>query len=141
MTRSKRMRPLLTIATRKEEGAANVLVTSNNSLKEYKDKLEMMYQYRRDYASNSTSQSISANLLRDKQSFIRQIDQAIEMLEQQIEQQTIDNSRDKKSWCDAKQHSNALDKVVNKIFQTEQQIENEREQREIDDLVCKINKN
>lgn len=136
--RAKRLKPLLKIASRKEENAANTLASSNQELKSHQEKLEQMKQYRNEYANNSTASSITAGMLRDKQQFIQQIDQAIELLEQQIRQQHLKISSDQKSWLQAKQKTDAYDKVIEKIQLTEQNINDEREQREIDDRVCKI---
>lgn len=139
--RAKRLQPLLKIASKKQDNAATILASSNNELKQYQDKLEQMRQYRSEYNNEISSSTISIQLLRDKQQFIKQIDQAIEMLQQQIEQLKLKAAHDQSNWLQAKQKNDAYDKIVEKIEITEQKIQDEREQREIDDRVCKIKTN
>ncbi len=139
--RTKRLQPLLKIASKKQDNAATVLASSNNELKQYQDKLEQMQQYRNEYTNNMSSSTISIQLLRDKQKFIKQIDQAIEMLKQQIEQLRVKAAHDQTNWLQAKQKNDAYDKIIEKIEITEQKIQDEHEQREIDDRVCKLKTN
>ena len=139
--RAERLKPLLKLASRKEEKAVKQMAASQQDLNSFTDKLSQMKSYREEYQKKLEHSTISASMLRDKQQFIQQIDQAIDLLEEQIKQQQSRLYNDQAKWMEAKQKTDIYDKVVEKIQQTEKMIQDERELRELEDRVCMVKTN
>ena len=132
--RTKRLLPLVKIANRKQEKAEIQLATSNKQLHETQTKLKQMQSYRKEYADSMTAGKISAGLLRDKQVFIQQLDQLIESLEQQIQMMSNQTQIHQQAWLEARQNTDAFDKLVEKLEQDEQHSLDLQEQNAMDDL-------
>ena len=139
MKRSDRMKPILDVAQRREQQAAHVLGKLQRDLDEQKNKLYTLSQYREEYKHRfqfQASQGMSATQLHSFQQFIQQLDQAISEQQKKIARLEEACSSSRQNWRHEKQHSQALDSVVNR-FQHQEKIHNDRrEQRLLDEMIA-----
>ena len=134
--RSKRLAPVLKIAEKKELYAAKVLADTRRSLKYYEDKLTQLKTFRDEYANalrNGLLGTTSAAQLREYQHFLKQLNDGIDGLAEQVNKQKQVSRTDQAKWQHAKQHSGAIDRLIMKLHDIEQNIILTREANEVDD--------
>ncbi len=135
MTRSEKFSSVLRIAETKKRDAARVAIKTNQKLNEYEKKLSELRGFRKEYTlgARAGSQSMKASQLQERQKFIRQLDEGINILTSKVEGQRQSSDLDKQAWLDAHKHSDAMDKLMGKIKKTEACLDESREANELDD--------
>ncbi|MDH5408525.1 MAG: flagellar export protein FliJ [Gammaproteobacteria bacterium] len=136
MKKSERLEPIKEIAANHERDAAHALGQSQATLNEHEMKLQQLKEYRAEYArlfQEHGNRGMDGSQLQAYQTFISQIDLAIEQQRHMIEHANIDRNDKRDEWQTRHSRTQALDKTVQKFRQTEQTQENKREQREQDD--------
>ncbi len=135
MTRSEKFLSVLRIATKKKRDAARVAIETEHKLNEYEKKLSELRGFRSEYTlgSHAGNQSMTAKQLQERQRFIRQLDEGINILSNKVEGQRQNSHLDKQAWLDAHKHSDAMDKLMGKIRKMEICLDESREANELDD--------
>lgn len=136
MTRSQRLRPVATMKQKAQLNSARILSESFNELKVQKERLAELTHYRDDYLNKfrQLSQTGAAiERIRHYQEFIARLDQSIDIQTQSV----IDVKRKielkKVDWKQARARSDAFDKVVERYHDEENQLNEQRNQKENDD--------
>ena len=140
MVRSKRIQPISQIAGRAERKAALVLAKTKLQLQDLQDKLEMMKACRKDYErkQGETSVKVKVKDLQHKQTFLRQLDEAIDILEKQIHQQAKLTVQEQKKWVETWKYMNSLNKAIDNLKSGEKQKTEQREQAQLDEHAINI---
>ena len=135
MTRSEKFSSVLRIAESKKHDAARVAKKTNQILNEYEEKLGELRGFRDEYTlgARAVSQSMTAKQLQERQKFIQQLDEGINILTNKVEGQRQNSEVDKQAWLDAHKYSDAMDKLMGKIKKTEERLDESREANELDD--------
>ena len=136
MTRSQRVKTIVKLKEHNERLAARRLIDSQSSLDSIKQRLEQMLKYREEYARllKVSNQSHAMNLLRDRQAFILQMNQGINMLREQISIQEKMNKQERQNWIKEKQQLDTMQSIYENCLSVEQKLEVLRSQQQIDEL-------
>ena len=134
--RSKRFMPIQRLAKHGENQAAQQLGRSKKALTEQEIRLQELVAYREEYAQqfHLTGQGgLDGRQLQSYQSFLNQLDIAIEQQKQKIihAQQNCEERR--VNWREKHTHSEVLNSAVKRIKVQEQKIEQRKEQRDNDE--------
>ncbi len=136
MTRSERIKRIVSINENKERAAAREFAAAQKILRDYKERLSLLEKYRQEYTEHlkpgGGAQSIK--LIRERQAFILQIDEGIRLLKEQINIQETMNSRERDKWLKEKQQLDTMENIFERFYKTEQQIVALREQNNLDEL-------
>ena len=93
MTRSQRIKKIVSLSENKERAAARDFAETQKVLSDYKDKLKQLEEYRLEYTSlmkpGGAAQSVT--MIRERQAFILQLDEGIRMIKSQIQIQETMN--------------------------------------------------
>ncbi len=140
MTRSQRIKKIVSLSENKERKAAKEFAAAQKILSDYKDRLNQLENYRQEYAEylkpGGAAQSIK--LIRERQAFILQIDEGIRLLKNQISMQEGMSSRERDNWLKEKQQLDTMENIYQRFYKTEQQVLALREQNQLDELSLRI---
>jgi flagellar protein FliJ len=130
-SRSERLLPAVEQAQRRQKDALQRMAEQQQKLAHAEQQLEELKRYRRDYSLGDGGMTVSALL--NRQQFVERIDQAIVQQERLVErtQRQMDAARQR--WLQAHARENALDSVVERFRQQEEQREQRLEQAEVDE--------
>ena len=136
MIRSQRVKTIVKLKEHNERIAARRLIDSQSSLDSIKQRLEQMLKYREEYARllKASNQSHAMNLLRDRQAFILQMNQGINMLREQVSIQEKMNKQERQNWIKEKQQLDTMQSIYENCLSVEQKLEVLRSQQQIDEL-------
>ena len=136
MTRSQRVKTIVKLKEHNERLAARRLIDSQSSLDSIKQRLEQMLKYREEYARllKASNQSHAMNLLRDRQAFILQMNQGINMLREQVSIQEKMNKQERQNWIKEKQQLDTMQSIYENCLSVEQKLEVLRSHQQIDEL-------
>ena len=133
MTRSKRMQPVVDVATRREREAAARLGEWQRRLEFTEQRLQELQQYRDDYTAQfAGGGSLSAARLQDYRVFLDRLNQAIEQQRALIERTRQDCEAQRRRWIDVHGRVQALAKVVSRYRGEERASADKHEQKEMD---------
>jgi flagellar export protein FliJ len=136
MTRSQRIKKIVSLSENKERNAAREFAATQKILSDYKNRLIQLESYRKEYTQylkpGGAAQSITS--IREQQAFILQVDEGIRLLKEQIEKQEAMNSRERDKWLKEKQQLDTMENIYQRFHKTEQQIVELREQNNLDEL-------
>lgn len=137
MTRSERLQPVQRITEAREKEKVRALGESQQQLQQLKVQLRELEQYRGDYQrqfEQAGKAGFSAQKMIQLQQFLSNIDQAITQQKQSIVNAEAMCEEKRQSWFNARNRTQALDKVAERYRQDEQQQQNRREQKENDEF-------
>ena len=136
MTRSQRIKKIVKLTESKERIAARELAGAQKTLKEFKERLQQLHEYRQEYLSYLKPDGKTHSILdiRHRQAFILQIDEGVRMLNEQIKLQETMNSRERDKWLKEKQQLDTMENIFERFHKAEQQIAILREQHQLDEL-------
>lgn len=136
MKRSKRMQTVERVVSDVEKKRAEALATSERKLNECETRLTELQTYQKNYADQFNTRAgagIGAAGLRDYQTFMSRLAEAVKQQTQIVGQAREDRDAVLKTWQSAAQRSEAVGGLV-KRWQTEERREDDRqEQRESDE--------
>ena len=136
MTRSQRIKKIVSLSENKERKAAQVFAAVQKILNDYKTRLIQLESYRQEYSDHlkpgGGAQSVT--LIRERQAFILQIDEGIRLLKNQIEIQETMNNSERNNWLKEKQHLDTMENIFERFHKAEQQVLALREQNQLDEL-------
>ncbi|GLQ99912.1 flagellar export protein FliJ [Dyella mobilis] len=130
-SRSDRLQPAVEQAQRREKEALQRLAEHQQKLAHAEQQLDELKRYRSDYTLSDGGLTVSA--LINRQQFVDRIDQAIIQQGHLVDrlQRQLESARQR--WLQAHARENALDGVVERFRQQEQQREQRLEQAEVDE--------
>jgi flagellar FliJ protein len=138
MVRSKRLQPVADIAQKKERSAAEKLGESKRVLAEQEHKLSELQSYRLEYQQRLNDmgrQGISGSVLMGYQRFLAQLDQVIRQQSDIVQRAAGAVNQSQDHWQQAYTEQSAIQSVIKKHQQTEYLAQQQREQKETDELV------
>ena len=134
--RSKRLSPVLKIAENRELYAARAVAESRRNLQHYEQKLAELEAFRDEYSTSQRagqSTTTSVTQLREYQKFLKQLNDGIFIMSEQVAQlKSIDDETESK-WRKARTRTDALDKLIVKMEGIEDLIQLNRESNEVDE--------
>jgi len=136
MKRSERMHTVERVVSDTEKKRAESLAKSERRLSECEAKLTELQNYQKTYAEQFNARAgagIGAAGLRDYQTFMTRLAEALKQQAQVVSQARIERDAELKTWQSAAQRSEAVGGLV-KRWQSEERREDDRqEQRESDE--------
>ena len=136
MTGSKRFRPVQRLAASKEQNAARELGKSQRNVERQKSKLEELKQYHKEYNERfqtAAKAGITATQLHEYRAFLAKLEYAIKEQETTVLASQHANFVQKEEWKRKHTRTQALDKVMERYKNDEQQARANREQKDADD--------
>ena len=136
MTRSKRMQPVQRVAQSREQSAVQKLGQSQQYLDAQQAKLEELRAYRDQYAKafeTSGGAGLDATRVQDYRAFLNRLGEAIRHQEAVIAQCCARHEQSRQQWIEARTHSQAVEKAVDRYRQQEHKQKERKEQQEQDE--------
>lgn len=136
--RSERLKPIHGLAQQREEVAAQALGRMQRELNNQTQKLTELMGYYQEYQvrfAEDAKHGMNVTQVQSYQTFISQLEVAIEEQKKIITRVTEACTSSKKEWHNERQKSQVLEKVVTRYQQHENKQENKQEQRLLDEFV------
>ncbi len=136
MTRSKRLRPLVRIAARREEAAASQLAKTRQRAVAFGSRLAELCVYREEYERewrDTGSDSVSAERMKEVQVFLDRLNDAIREAQERLAAARQHTNERQGEWLSQRARCRALEQVVERARAAEWREAARREQREADD--------
>ncbi len=137
MSRSRQFQPVVDHAHRLEQEAAKALGEANRRVAAAVAQLQQLQHYRQEYLDGyqaiAQRGSIDPGRLRDYQAFLAKLTTALEQQQEAIAAARAQQEEVRQFWLAKRGRSRALDSVLHRYIEEEQQLELRREQRESDD--------
>ncbi|RRQ20920.1 flagellar export protein FliJ [Thiohalobacter thiocyanaticus] len=137
MTRSKRIKPVVDVAERREQEQARRLGAAQRELEQQRQQLDQLIQYRDEYArqfENAGNTGLSVARLQDYRVFLARLNQAIDQQRQRISQSEQACEQQRQHWLASRTRAQALDKVADRYREEENQAQERRDQTESDEF-------
>jgi flagellar FliJ protein len=141
MTRSKRMQSVQYLAQNRERDAVKKLGESQRYLDAQQAKLEELRAYRDQYATafeNTGGAGLDAFRIHEYRVFLGRLNEAILQQEAVIAQCSIRHEQTREQWMATRNHSQAIDKVLERYRQQERKQEERKEQQELNERARRI---
>ena len=138
MRRSQRLLRIAELSRKAERAAAQTQATSQRQLDQYQRQLNDLQKYREEYRTrlrSGSSTPMNASEAQKLSAFIAQVDSVIEGLQTKIAQVTHAHNHDRDAWAQQRNRVNTLDGIARRVRTEEQNTEEARDQRGIDDRV------
>ncbi len=136
MKSEQRLQPVAKIAKTQERNAAREMGEMQKQEQAQKTQLDVLLSYRDEYFQSFTSASragLSAVQMRDYQLFLKRLDTAIAQQRQQFEQSQQSCEQSQLQWRGKHNHTEMINKIIEKRKLQSLQIKNKKEQKEMDD--------
>lgn len=136
MTRSKKLQPVANLAKQNERTAARNHGNVLRELEQQENQLNELLNYRDQYltALQTAGQTgLSAIQLQDYRLFLKRLDDAINQQQLNVSSERDNCESSQNKWMDKRNRSKMVNKVVSNRKKIEEQGENKREQREVED--------
>ena len=139
MKRSERFKPIHHMAQQREDIAAQTLGKIQRELTNHQLKLSELIQYYQEYQNRFSEQAVkgmSIIQVQSYQKFISQLEIAISEQKKHISRVSETCNSSRADWNSERQKTQVLEKVMTRYEKKEQQHENRREQRQLDEFVA-----
>ena len=143
MDRSKRIKPVAKFAHQLERDAASELGKCRNNLNGHEKKLCELLEYRDEYArrfADNNKDPVDARVMQDYRVFLQRLNEAIDMQRALVNQGKEACNKQTETWLGQRSRANALDKVVQRYQQSNQEKILKQEQREQDEYSARAGK-
>lgn len=130
------MIPIKKIAADHEHEAVKELGQSQRALSEHEMKLQQLKDYRTEYArlfQEHGSRGMDGSQLQAYQTFLAQLDTGIRQQMERIQYVEAECVEKRQVWQQRHTRTEALGKTVERFKQTENKLEDKKQQREMDD--------
>ena len=145
MTRSKKLEPVVDHVKQKEESALQAVAFSQQQLQIQIDRLQQLQDYKQEYEDNhltNQARPYSVVEFQEIKRFMLQLDQTIEQQKQVVAMAERELELKRNNWKQTRSRSDAMNKMVDRLQQTEQKQLDKNEQKSLDELALrKILKN
>lgn len=136
MTRSDRLRPIVRLAQRRRDDAAQAYRMSREELSSYRDRLAQMRAYREEYVARflqAGNGGMTARRMKDYRRFLVKLDEVIAQIERLAVQAELAVEARKGDWVARRARVRALDEAIARFRFDEVRELLRGEQRESDD--------
>lgn len=139
---SERLRPVLDMALRKEQEAAQALGYLNQKITQEHQTLQQLKEYEQDYHQNVIAKRMQGDQVFNRysllryQNFISRLNEAVGQQEAQIDQVEGQLQQVREYWMKSRARVQAIESVMRKAQEREQVAAAKREQKMVDELVC-----
>lgn len=135
MTRVRKLAPVVDHVEKLEQDALQAVAFSQQRLQEQQQRLDQLIQYRDEYANRHGNGPVTygAVQLREFQRFLAQLDDTIEQQREvvRLAQREVEFKRQK--WKLTRTRSDAMHKMIDRISEQEQKLQQQKEQRSLDE--------
>jgi flagellar protein FliJ len=140
--RSKRLQSIAELAKNEEDQALQILAASQQEHSQAQQQLEQLTQFLKEYQGRfvewGTQGGVSVARIQDYQSFMGRLNEAMVAQQQVVEQAEKDVQEKRREWLEKRVNTQALEKVVSRYQDEEQQQENMKEQRDSDEYASRL---
>lgn len=136
MKRSKRLSPVIDIAAKETEAALTKVGQANAAWLQEKQQLEELHRYKGEYLAKfrqGDSLVMSAQKVLELRGFLSQLDQAIDAQKKQVSIQYNQLEQQRLVWKQVRMKEQAMQSLVDRYKNEEQQLESKKEQLESDE--------
>jgi flagellar FliJ protein len=136
MTRSKRLKPVAQFADSRQQDAAVALANYRRVYDEHENRLNELRGYRAEYLERfhaAGAAGMDAMQLQEYRAFIDRLDKAVAQQEAVVQAARQEYEQKKQAWLELRGRAKALDGVVVRYQEQEQQARERREQHESDE--------
>ena len=133
---SHRLQPAVQVAHRSEDSAAQALADSQRRLTEQQRRLQQLLEFRREYSDQLQSNGrggITAPRLQTYMAFLAKLDHSIAQCRQSLESFRKEFQRKRHLWLQSHAKTQALEGLIQRDHQKQEQVENRREQTDSDE--------
>ena len=141
MTRSKKLEPVVDHVKQKEESALQAVAFSQQQLQIQIDRLQQLQDYKQEYEDNhltNQARPYSVVEFQEIKRFLLQLDQTIEQQKQVVAMAERELELKRNNWKQTRSRSDAMNKMVDRLQQTEQKQLDKNEQKSLDELMDKL---
>jgi len=141
MNKSKRLQPVAEIAQQKADEAASRIAESRQKIKDRKQQLDELVEYREDYTNglqHKRQAGLNAAQMNDYILFMERLNLAINQQQVSLDSAYSELSANRRAWQEKQQRARALENVVSRHQLSEQQAQSRREQKESDEHAQRI---
>ncbi len=138
--RSRRFQPIQRLARHGEDEAAQQLGLAQTTLSDQERRLQDLISYRDEYAQQfhlNGQSGLDGRQLQAYQSFLHQLNNAIEQQKLQITQAAEQRDARRDDWRQRHQHTEMLESAVKRIKKQEAKVERRQEQRNTDEHIVR----
>ncbi len=134
MTRSQRLQPLLKVKQQHQDDAARQLAAQEQALAEQQARLDALRQYAEEYALAGSGSVTNPALLANRLAFRARLDQAITQQSRVVDASRERSGVERARLMLASRETHVLEKLSASYQADEVRAEEQRTQRELDDL-------
>lgn len=141
MTRSEKLAPVVKHAEKNEDQALQAVAFSQQQLKMQQSRLQQLIEYKLEYTNRhleGSAVSYSAVQFQEFNRFLVQLDDTIKRQQQVIKMAESEVDMKRQKWKLTRTRSNAMHKVVDRIFDDEQKQELKMEQKTMDEFSLRL---
>jgi flagellar FliJ protein len=135
---SKRIEPVKKVVQQREKKAADALTQAQQSFGQAQQKLSELVQYRIDYIAEfqyRAQKGMSGSQIQHYKQFLAQLDKAIAMQEQRLNELQSIVQRQRKEWQSTNQRTQAIHQYQTRLQKKELINKEKREARQLEDDV------
>ena len=143
MKRSERMQTVERVVSDVEKKRAEALAVRERHVTECEQKLQELETYQKSYAQQFQTRAgagIGAAGLRDFQTFMVRLGEAVKQQTQLVEKAKADRDAERKVWQHAAQRAEAVGGLVERWQKEEQQQQDKQDQRDTDERAQRISR-
>ena len=143
MKRSERMQTVERVVSDVEKKRAEALAARERHVTECEQKLQELESYQKSYAQQFQARAgagIGAAGLRDFQTFMLRLGEAVKQQTQLVEKAKADRDAERKVWQHAAQRAEAVGGLVERWQKEEQQQQDKQDQRDTDERAQRISR-
>ena len=136
MKRAKRLQPVGHLMDELERESALRVAAAQTRLGEAQQRCTELKRYLEEYRSMFAQRAkagMEVSGMRDYQTFIARLNEAVQAQESVVEQLTAECQRERELWFQAAARKSAVSKVIDKAHSEERTAEERRAQRELDE--------
>jgi flagellar FliJ protein len=140
MTRSERLRPVLSVAEEQDRTAARALAQCRRRLQQQEARLAELEQYQADYAQRfrqGAGDGLGAARLSDYRAFLERLGEALRQQQALIESIRAECAGLERRWAAARARLDALGRVSARYHRQELMVRARREQAETDERAAR----
>lgn len=141
MKRSERMQTVERVVSDAEKKRAEALAARERHVTECEQKLQELESYQKSYAQQFQARAgagIGAAGLRDFQTFMLRLGEAVKQQTQLVEKAKADRDAERKVWQHAAQRAEAVGGLVERWQKEEQRQQDQQDQRDTDERAQRI---
>lgn len=136
MTKSERLEPVLRVAEDREQKAAKHMAESLRVTEERQRRLDELIQYREEYLGRFSATNVaprSALQLQDFKAFLVRLDYVINEQTKLVDLSKAEYEKRKKKWLATRIKTKALDKAIDRLQISEEQLIEKKDQKNSDE--------